>query len=74
MADRLPLLEECNFYTTLTDSDEFIGRVREFPDLRTRPHKTSLDATDDIITRTRTKLAHLSAAVSRQKQEYRNVR
>lgn len=62
--NRIPLLEECNFYITVTDDGQFIGRVREFPALRTRPRKTSLDASDDIITLTRDKIANLAAAIA----------
>ncbi|OCB42532.1 hypothetical protein A5722_31005 [Mycobacterium vulneris] len=65
---RIPLLDDCEFYTTaVTDGDGFIGRVKEFPDLRTRPHKRGLDALDDIMTRTAAKLAQLDAAADRQK-------
>lgn len=65
---RIPLLDECEFYTiAVTEGNGFIGRVKEFPDLRTRPHKRGLDALDDIMTRTAAKLAQLAAATARQK-------
>ena len=60
----LKALGDCDFYTTVTDNDQFVGRVREFPDLRTRPQKSALDAIDDIVTITRDKLARLDAAVA----------
>lgn len=56
----VPLIQECEFYTTTTDEGMFIGRCREFPQLRTRPQKTSLDATADIITITCKKLARIA--------------
>ncbi|QFG10067.1 hypothetical protein SEA_IDENTITYCRISIS_48 [Mycobacterium phage IdentityCrisis] len=58
----IPLLEDCNFYTQVTDSGQFIGRVREFPKLRTRPQTNALDARTDIITLTRDKIANLAQA------------
>lgn len=55
---RIPLLEACDFYTELTDSGMFVGRVREFPRLRTRPQTNALDARTHIITLTRDAIAY----------------
>lgn len=66
-------LADCTFYTTVTDKGLFVGRVREFPDLRTRPQKSSLDATDEIITLTRDKIAQLDAAIAGMKAVARNA-
>lgn len=57
---RIPLLEACDFYTELTDSGMFVGRVREFPRLRTRPQTKALDARTDIITLTRDAIAYMA--------------
>lgn len=63
MPDRIPLLEECGFWTQVTEKgDGFIGRVHEFPNLRTRPMANALDARTEIITLTRDKLAALADA------------
>lgn len=61
---RIPPLEDCQYYTTRTDNGQFVGRVREFPDLHTRPQQTALDAIDAIITATRTKIANLAHAAA----------
>lgn len=68
MAGQIPALKDCQFYTTVTDSGQFIGRVSQFGELRTRPQKSSLDATDAIITITRDKIANLLQAVAQQKE------
>ncbi|MCC9182592.1 hypothetical protein [Mycolicibacterium mageritense] len=72
--DRIPLLEDCNFYTYRIDDGRFIGRVREFRDLRTRPRANALDASDEIITHTRNKIANLTAAVALVAIQQRNRR
>lgn len=59
---RIPRLDDCEFYTTRTNDGKFVGRVEQFPDLRTRPKALALDARDDIITMTRDKLARLDDA------------
>lgn len=63
MTTRLLTLDDCHYYTTKTSDDRYIGRVREFPDLRTTPHKSALDARSAIVTATRNKLAELAAAI-----------
>lgn len=59
---RIPRLDDCEYYTTRTDDGRFIGRVEQFPGLRTRPKVLALDARDDIVTLTRIKLARLDDA------------
>lgn len=63
---RIPALDECNFYaeTATSTGGGFVGRCREFPGLRTRTCKTSLDAVDQIITRVNEHIANLTAAVA----------
>lgn len=58
---RIPRLDDCDFYTERVDG-KFVGRVEQFPRLRTRPLKLALDARDAIITMTRDKLAQLDDA------------
>lgn len=54
-------IDECNFATVTTDSGKFVGKVREFPKLRSRPQKSSIDAIDEIVSMTRDKLRRLDA-------------
>jgi hypothetical protein len=58
-------LEDHNFWTEKTKG-KFIGRVKEFPQLRTRAHAKAIDALDDIITQTVEHLRDLHEAQSRQ--------
>jgi hypothetical protein len=51
-----------NFRTEANAKGQFVGRVNEFPDLRTRPRDSRLDALDDIMTQTREKLRQLEDA------------
>ena len=62
---RLPQLGDCDCYTEINDSGGYIGRVRQFPALRTRPQKTSLDAIDEIFSMARNKIARLTAESTR---------
>lgn len=63
----VPVLDACTFYTTRDGSGRFIGRVREFPDLRTPPQASALDARDAIITATTRKIADLADAIDLQR-------
>lgn len=60
---RLVALDDCHYYTTTTADQRYVGRVREFPELRTAPQKSALDARGAIVTATRNKLADLAAAI-----------
>lgn len=62
---RLPRLDDCDCYTERNDNGLFVGRVRQFPDLRTRPQKSGLDAIDEIVTLTRKKITKLTAESER---------
>lgn len=42
-------LAEMDFYVDTTKRGKFIGRVGEFPDLKTKAHKSRLDAIDEIV-------------------------
>lgn len=61
MVSRIPRLDDCDYYTEHLDG-KYVGRVKQFPALRTRPLKLALDARDAIITMTRDKLAQLDDA------------
>ena len=61
MVSRIPRLDDCEYYTEQIDG-KFVGRVKQFPGLRTRRRALALDARDDIITLTRDKLARLNDA------------
>lgn len=55
-----PQLADCTFSTVTTDDGRFTGRCTQYPELRTRPHRRSLDALDEIISVTATKIAQLN--------------
>lgn len=58
-------LADCQFYTIRSGRDGmYTGRCDQYPDLRTRGHKTSIDALDEIITAVRDKIADLDAAIA----------
>ncbi|AQT81986.1 hypothetical protein B1R94_26095 [Mycolicibacterium litorale] len=59
----LVALDACHYYTTKTADGRFVGRVREFPELRSAPQKSALDARAVIVTATGKKLAELAAAI-----------
>lgn len=63
MADPTPL-HECTFYADPTDRGHYIGRCREWPDLRSRPHRHRLDAIDDVIDKVSDKLRHVHASIN----------
>jgi hypothetical protein len=45
-------IDEMGFYVQARRDRRYIGRVREFPDLRTGPRRTAADAVSDIVTMT----------------------
>jgi hypothetical protein len=55
-------IEDQNFWAEKTNEGKFVGRVKDFPQLRTRPKHKRLDAVDDIITQTAAKLRDLAEA------------
>lgn len=62
---RLPRLDDCDCYTQINDSGKYVGRVRQFPDLRSKPQARRLDAIDEIVTLTRQKIIRLTAESER---------
>ena len=43
------LLSDCIFYAEANTKGKYIGRCRQFPDMRTRPHKSRTDAIDEVV-------------------------
>lgn len=60
MSDNPIAFSACTFYTNPTETGMFVGRCENFPDLRTRPQKSSLDALDEIMTVTRNRIARIA--------------
>lgn len=54
-------IEDMQFYTETNDG-KFVGRVREFPKLRTPPKVKRLDAVSDIITLTSKRIREIHEA------------
>jgi hypothetical protein len=52
-------LEDSRFYVETTRDGRYVGRVAEFPRLRTRPHSNRLDAVDEIITTVRDRIREI---------------
>lgn len=45
-------IEDMWFYTEQNRVGKFVGRVREFPDVRTRPYEKRVDAISEVVTLT----------------------
>jgi len=43
-------IDEMVFYTERTPAGKLIGRVQEFPDLRTKPAAKAIDVLSEIVT------------------------
>lgn len=69
----MKLLEDMEFYTE-TKGGKFVGRVREFVDLRTRPMVKRLDAVDGIITLTAERVREIVSSQIAAKTEARKGR
>lgn len=63
MTAQLPLVDECDYFTTVNADGKFVGKVDQFPDLRSKPCSSRIDATADIVTRTATHLRRLAGAL-----------
>jgi hypothetical protein len=61
-------IEDMRFKAQRTRDGKFVGRVYEFPELRTRPYTKAIDAVDDIIGQTAQRIAdiHESQWIARQ--------
>ncbi len=62
---RLPRLEDCDCYTEINRRGQYVGRVRQFPDLRTRPQAKGLDAITEVHALLADKLIQLNAESER---------
>ena len=60
--NRIPAIDECDFRAEQTRAGKFVGRVDQFPDLRTPPQRTSIDAVDEIVTMVRERLRDIHSA------------
>jgi hypothetical protein len=52
-------LEDMNFHVVQTRDGRYVGKVIEFPKLRTRPHRNRLDAVDEIVSIVRDRIAEI---------------
>jgi hypothetical protein len=55
-------IEDMQFATVRTRDDKFVGKVREFPDLKTRPQAKRLDAIDEIVRLTSERIREIHEA------------
>lgn len=61
MGGRLPQLQDCQAYTEQTRSGKYVGRVRQFPALRSTPQTKALDAVTEILALAADKIMRLNA-------------
>ncbi|MEW5810294.1 MAG: hypothetical protein AB1925_12655 [Actinomycetota bacterium] len=43
-------LDRCDFYATTNKTGQFIGRCKQFPDIKTKPQTRKVDAIGDAVT------------------------
>lgn len=55
-------IEDMQFTADATRDGKFIGRVREFRDLRSNPKSSRLDAIDEIITLTSERIREIDGS------------
>jgi hypothetical protein len=60
-------IEDMQFYTEEVDG-KFVGKVEEFPKLRTRPLASRLDAVDGIVSLTAKRIREIHASMSEGKR------
>lgn len=58
-------IEDMGFYTETNRSGKFVGRVREFPDVRTKPYEKRLDAVSEIVTLTSERIREIHERMAR---------
>lgn len=58
-------IEDMQFAAEPQRDGRFVGRVREFPKLRTQPYKSRLDALDEIIRLTSEEIREIHERMSR---------
>lgn len=59
---RILQLQDCAFYAEPNAKGYFVGRCRQYPDLRTKPRRNKLDALDEIVGLTSEKIRDLDLA------------
>jgi hypothetical protein len=59
-------IDEMTFDIETRRDRKFVGHVREFPDLHTRPKRTAMDAISDIVTITAERIADIHEAQNMQ--------
>lgn len=65
MAGRITRLEDCQTYTETNRRGKYIGRVRQFPDLRSSPQVKALDAITEVLHLAGEKITRLTAESER---------
>lgn len=68
MASATTPLGDCDFTAEPNKNGLFVGRCKQYPDLRSRPHRKKLDALDDIISLTSDKIRDLDLAAPRSRR------
>jgi len=55
-------IEDMNFATAQNRTGKWVGTVREFPTLKTRPFSSRLDAIDEIVKLTAQRISEIAEA------------
>lgn len=63
-------LSDCIFEAEANNRGQFVGRCRQFPDMRTRPHKKPHDAIDDIFAQVAEKIRYRDEAADNIRRGY----
>lgn len=58
----LPLLDECEYFTTADNRGRFTGHVKQFENLRSKPCRARVDAIDEIVSITAEHIRRLDGA------------
>lgn len=54
-------IDQCDFYAAKNRSGQWVGRCRQFPELKTKPRAQKLDAIDLAVAAVRDQLADIDA-------------
>lgn len=68
MASATTPLGDCEFTAEPNRVGLYVGRCRQYPDLRSRPRKDKLDAIDDIVALASEKIRDLDLAAPKVKR------
>lgn len=63
-------LGNCDFHADTNDKGQFIGRCKQFQELRTRPYKSRLDAIDAIVTLVSDKIRNLDGVTEIKRRSH----